>query len=413
MNYNEESIQIRKKNQGINFTFLLQNSFFLITGTVVAILMANLAYEPYTKIIHSEFSLFFKTYHFNFHFIVNDILMCFFFALAAKEICEALLPGGVLSSPKKAVTPLIATVGGVIGPACFYIIGLSILNAPELINGWAIPCATDIAFSYLVARIVFGNGHPAIPFLLLLAIADDAISLVILAVIYPQGQINLFVFVLCVVSAVLFNLIILRKVLKVNNFWPYLIIAGPLSWYGFLEGGIHTALALVPIIPTLPHKQIRNGFFERIKKLRVGKKYDALNSFENWWKNPVEIILMLFGFVNAGVVFEYVGITTWLVSGGLLIGKPVGIIIMSFLATKLFRLELPKNMTMKDLIVISFIAGIGFTVALFTATIAFPAGENLNGAKMGALFSFFAFILAFAFAKIFHIGKYNKALYQN
>lgn len=396
--------------QGI--TFLLQNSLFLIAGTVVAVAMANLAYEPYHHIIHQEFGLHLEGHHFNFHFLVNDIFMCLFFALAAKEIWEALLPGGALSSPKKAATPLLATAGGIIGPAGLYILGAIILGETELVRGWAIPCATDIAFSYLVARLIFGHGHPAIPFLLLLAIADDAAGLIILAVAYPQGEPNLIVFFACVIGAILFNIFVLRKALKINNFWPYILIAGPLSWYGFLEGGIHAALALVPIIPTLPHEKMDGGFFEGTKEPKAGHKHDALNAFEHWWKNPVEVILMLFGFANAGVAFGAMGTTTWLITGGLLLGKPIGIVLFGLLATKILKLDLPEGMTMRDLIVLGFVAGIGFTVALFVATVAFPAaeyGEVLDGAKMGALFSFFAAVLSFAVAKMLRVGRMGKS----
>ena len=123
-------------------------------------------------------------------FIINDVLMALFFAIAAKEVWESMLPGGALSNPRKAATPLMATLGGIVGPALIYF-GGAYFSGPEVFEqlgrGWAVPCATDIAFSYLVARIIFGAGHPAIAFLLLLAIADDAAGLLILAVFYPSA----------------------------------------------------------------------------------------------------------------------------------------------------------------------------------------------------------------------------------
>jgi NhaA family Na+:H+ antiporter len=372
---------------------------FLIFGTIVALLFANIDPHYYHELIDHEIAP-----HVNFHFIVNDVLMCFFFALAAKEIWEALLPGGALSSPKKAATPLMATAGGIVGPALLYIGGTLIFDAPDLTRGWAIPCATDIAFSYLVARIVFGKGHPAIPFLLLLAIADDAAGLIILAVAYPTGEMHLVTFFLAVGGAILFNIFILKKWLKVSNFWWYLIIAGPLSWYGFFMGGIHPALALVPIIPTLPHAHSGEEFF---KGMEDETRKDPLNNFEHWWKNPVELILMLFGFANAGVAFSAMGLATGLVTFGLLVGKPVGIVLLTFIAVKIFRLEMPTGMNYRDLTVLGFMAGIGFTVALFVATVAFPPGDILDSAKMGALFSFFASILAFAGAFVLRVGRYS------
>jgi NhaA family Na+:H+ antiporter len=381
--------------------FLLENSMFLIGGTIAALVMANTDYEHYHSIIHAD-----AGHHFNMHFVVNDILMCFFFAIAAKEIWESLLPGGALSSAKKAATPLIATAGGIIGPAGLYVLGAIYLGADELIRGWAIPCATDIAFSYLVARLVFGKGHPAIPFLLLLAIADDAAGLIILAVAYPTGDMNLVLFFSCVIGAILFNVFVVKNLFKAKSFWWYLIVAAPLSWWGFFKGGIHPALALVPIIPTFPHAARDTGFFEGSKDVHP---QDTLNSFEHWWKNPVELILMLFGFANAGVAFGSMGEGTWLVTGGLLIGKPVGIFLFTVLACKLFGLQMPRGMNNKDLVTVGFMAGIGFTVALFVATVAFPAGSILDAAKMGALFSFGAAILSFAVAKPLKVGRYAKA----
>ena len=379
--------------------FLLENSLFLIGGTVVALVLANTIPDTYHHIIHAG-----PTPHFNLHFVVNDMLMCFFFALATKEIWESLLPGGALSSPRKAATPLVATAGGIFGPAGLYVAGALLFGAHELVRGWAIPCATDIAFSYLVARLVFGKGHPAVPFLLLLAIADDAAGLIILAVAYPTGDMNLVLFFGCVTAAILFNALLLNRKLNVQNFWPYLLVAGPVSWWGFFKGGIHPALALVPVIPTLPHAAADAGFFEGMLE---DHPHDPLNAFEHWWKSPVELILMLFGFANAGVAFGAMGMGTWLVTAGLLVGKPVGIYLCTVVACRLFSLELPEGMNRRDLVVLGFMAGIGFTVALFIATVAFPAGASLDAAKMGALFSFGASFLAFGAGALLRVGRFG------
>ena len=103
--------------------------------------------------------------------------MVFFFALAAKEVFEATLPGGPLASPREAMAPLAAAVGGMVAPAVIYVALTSFAGPTELSRGWAIPCATDIAFSAMIATVIFPSGHPAIPFLLLLAITDDALGL--------------------------------------------------------------------------------------------------------------------------------------------------------------------------------------------------------------------------------------------
>ena len=132
---------------------------------------------------------------------------------------------------------------------------------------------------------------------------------------------------------------------------------------------------------------------------------DSLNQFEHWWHNPVELILMLFGFANAGVVLGSAALPTGLVSVGLLVGKPVGITLLTLLAVKAFKLEMPSGMNFRDVVVLGFMAGIGFTVALFVSTVAFPPGTTLDAAKMGALLSVSAAILSFIAAKVLRTQK--------
>ena len=340
------------------------------------------------------------------HFLINDILMAMFFAIAASEVWEALLPGGALSNPKKAATPLLATLGGIVGPAGLYLLGAVMIGKMAILgNGWAIPCATDIAFSYLVARMIFGNGHPAIAFLLLLAIADDAAGLAILAVAYPQGDGGIQLQWLLLVLGGMAACGVFRK-FRIQNFWIYLLTAGTLSWVGFLKAGIHPALGLVPIIPCLPHAHTDLGIFARAELHRS----DTLNALTHWWKNPVEIVLGLFGLVNAGVPLESenFGAATWLVLLGLIIGKPVGIMLFTFISEKCFKLQIPSGMTYRHIFVIGLIASIGFTVSLFVTTAAFPtSGADVtdeqvavsNAAKLGALLSFAGAAIAFAGAK--------------
>src|SRR4029453_3225498 len=143
----------------------VNNSGLLVLGTTIALVWANLDHAGYVAFSHYL------------HFPVNEIGMTFFFALAAKEVVEATAPGGPLHSPRRAAMPLAAAVGGMLGPALIFVVLPIVFDRPNLERGWAIPTATDIAFSYLAARIVFGARHPIIPFLLLLAIADDALGL--------------------------------------------------------------------------------------------------------------------------------------------------------------------------------------------------------------------------------------------
>lgn len=345
----------------------IDNSGLLVTGAVAALVWANVAPTSYEHFAHAL------------HFGVNDIAMAFFFALAAKEVVEAIQPGGPLQSPRRAAVPLVAAVGGMVGPAAIYVGLVFALGTPELLRGWAIPCATDIAFSYLVARIVFGAKHPAIPFLLLLAIADDALGLMILAVFYPTGALRPGEFLAFLVIGLAVGAWLRRR--GTRSFWPYIAGAGAISWVAFYRGGLHPALALVPIIPFLPHTQPDKGLFVEERRPR-----DTLNQFEHWWRVPVQGILFFFGLVNAGVELNVIGVGTWVVLAAILVGKPAGILSATALAVAA-GLQKPHGVSWRDLALVGIIAGIGFTVALFFATAAFPPGVLLEQTKMGALLS--------------------------
>ena len=183
----------------------LDTSILMITGAGIALVWANLSPESYERVTHPV------------HFAVNDIAMVFFFGLATKEIVEATAPGGALHSLRRAAVPVIAAAGGMAGPALLYVGMALAAGAPELLRGWAIPAATDIAFSYLVARVIFGTTHPAVPFLLLLAIADDALGLLILAVFYPSGEIRPLLFAALLVVACGAAWVLRRK--GTRSFW--------------------------------------------------------------------------------------------------------------------------------------------------------------------------------------------------
>lgn len=336
---------------------------------------------------HSRFTL---------HFLVNDLLMAFFFAIAGKEALEAFLPGGDLSDRRKAWTPLLATLGGLVGPAAIYLAIAALTGKFETHwSGWAIPTATDIAFSYVAAKFIFGASHPAIAFLLLLAIADDAAGLVIIAVFYPQEPIQPIWFLVSLLACgIAFGFTRLRLV----SHWWYLAIPGALCWWSFLRAGVHPALGLIPIVACMPHAHSDLGMFA-VEEL---KRRDTLSAFEAFWKTPVEVFLGLFGLVNAGVQFGAVGAGTWMVLAGLFLGKPIGITLFTWIAVKL-GLQKPAGMTMRHALVVGMIAGMGFTVALFMAESAFGGDKAsagiLQAAKMGALLSFGAGLLAFGLAR--------------
>jgi NhaA family Na+:H+ antiporter len=362
--------------------FVLDNSLLLLAGTVAAVVWANLDYGSYDRVAHPL------------HFWVNDVGMVFFFALAAKEVFEATLPGGPLASPRRALSPLAAAVGGMLAPALIYVALASTVGPAELLRGWAIPCATDIAFSAMVARVIFPAAHPAVPFLLLLAIADDALGLIILAVFYPSGALSFPALGMLMTAAVLLALWLRRR--RSRSFWPYVLGPGALSWAALYLGGFHPALAMVPIVPLMPHSARDLGIFDRREELQP----DTLNRFEHWWGTPVQVVLLFFGFANAGVPIEQSGPGTYFVLAALLLGKPLGILLFSR-GAQLAGAHLPPGLRLQELVLVGVIAAIGFTVSLFFATAAFPGGGSaLAETKMGALASFVAAPVALILARI-------------
>lgn len=410
------------------WNYISTYSLLLIAGALVALVWANIHPDSYHHVVHYVLVDNFLigqaeaegggiTRTLTLHFLVNDVLMAFFFAIAAKEVWEAMILENGSLRGSKSMTPLIATAGGMAGPVAVYLALAAMLGIlGEVYRGWAIPTATDIAFSYLVGRMVFGAGHPAVRFLLLLAIADDAGGLIILAVFYPTGELAPQWLLLSLGAAVavfaLFNWLPRRLdrgdqlrpnstwVRKKLSFWPYLV-AGCLSWYGFQEAGIHPALGLLPIVPTVPHADRGFGIFAEAEEHLT----DLLNWIEHHLKVPVEGVLFLFGLLNAGVEFSAIGAPTWLVLLGLIIGKPLGIFLFGWFAANVLKLGLPEGMRNTDLIVVGCVAAIGFTVALFVASVAFPAGPVQDAAKMGALFSFGASAISIVAGKVFQVRK--------
>ena len=268
----------------------------------------------------------------------------------------------------------------------------------------------------LLGRLVFGAGHPAVRFLLLLAIADDAAGLIILAIFYPSGDLApawlLLSFGAALGAYMLFNWLPWKmdqgkpdmpnttRIRKILGGSPY-VIAGCISWYGFMRSGLHPALGLLPIVATIPHADRAFGIFSAAEK----HLHDLLNVLEHALKHPVEIVLFFFGLLNAGVELSAIGDATWLVLAGLIIGKPVGILLFGWVAARPLGLGLPEGMRIIDLVVIGCVAAIGFTVSLFVASVAFDAGPVQDAAKMGALFSFVAAIISIVVGKITKVEK--------
>ena len=421
-------------------TFLQEYSIPLILGVIVGLVWANINFDVYHDVVEFDFWNFGKGpflddgehhdlndfyifgKHITVHFLVNEVFMVFFFGIAAKEITESILPGGALNPLPKAINPIMGTLGGVFGPVGLFLL-LAVLfyggtdDFGAVANGWAIPTATDIALAWLVARVIFGTRHPAVNFLLLLAVVDDAIGLVIIAVFYSTDVQPLWLLLTAggVVTAYLF-----RRVGV--SWWPvYILIAGGMSWVGMVKAGVEPALSLVVIVPFLPALHApdhdseaehgEQGTGEAMAHAHAagghGHQMGVLERFEHHVKLPVDFGLFFFAWANAGVAFANINAVTWMILLSLIVGKTVGVSLFSFVVSKL-GFPLPEGMGVRHLMVAGMIAGLGLTVALFVANKAYntPEGlEFLDPGKMGAVFSVVVAALAFTFARIIGVRR--------
>ncbi len=401
------------------FNFLSELAAFLLFGTFVALVWANIDYESYHAFVDhplftSETLNHSGDHGVSLHFLVNDIFMVLFFGIAMKEVSESFLPGGALSSVRKAAMPAIATAGGVIGPIAMFFF-LHEMFDPEVSfrGGWAIPTATDIAYCWLFAGFVFGRAHPAVTFLLVLAVLDDLIGMLIIATFYTPEVHPMWLGLVVLSMAICEGL----RRFGVKSFWPYFLIGAPLCWFGLHNTGVHAALALVPVIPFMPHAERDSGIFRSMDTDGDGESdhSDTMNEFEHFFKPVVDVGLLFFGFANAGVVLSaeaMVSTPTIVIVASLLVGKTIGVSLFCFIANKA-GLELPEHMTLPQTVVLGLLAGIGFTVALFVTTVFVGMSTNpeiagMSGElKLGALLSFAAGPLALVAGRLLKIKKIN------
>ena len=422
--------------------FLQQYSIPLILGVVVGLVWANLDFDSYYRIVEFDFWNFGKGpflddgehhdlndfyvfgKHVTFHFLINEIFMVFFFGIAAKEITESILPGGALNPLPKAINPIMGTLGGVFGPVGLFILlavifyggsddlGRMMFPAEGVLGGWAIPTATDIALAWLIARVIFGARHAAVNFLLLLAVADDAIGLVIIAVFYSENVQPLW---LLLTAGGMVTAYALRRI--GITWWPvYILVAGGMSWVGMVQAGVEPALSLVVIVPFLPALHPAGHEAEEPEAAEHGGEgavvahashshsVSVLDQFEHHIKLPVDFGLFFFAWANAGVAFGNINQVTLMILLSLIVGKTVGVTLFSFIVSKL-GFPLPEGMSVRHLAVAGMIAGLGLTVALFVANKAYYGTEFLDPGKMGAVFSIVVAGLAFIFARVIGVRR--------
>jgi len=317
------------------------------------------------------------------HFWVNDGLMSVFFLVVGLEIRRE-MHAGALSDPRVATLPIVAAVGGVAIPALLYVL---INSDPAARRGWAIPTATDIAFAVGVLSLIGKDVPPALRLLLLtLAIIDDIAAIVIIAFFYSSG---IAVVGLLVVAAGVLGVLVLQW-LGVQPALAY-VLPGSVVWFGMLHAGLHPALAGVLLGLLTP----ATSAFGRVPRGRGARRAGA---------PPVERvqatlhpwvafgIMPLFALANAGVSLQGLelraaaplAVGAGIVSG-LVLGKPIGIVLVSFAAVRLKLCVLPAGVRWRHVLLVGLLGGIGFTMSIFIANLAFEDLPLLAAAKFAVL----------------------------
>ena len=348
----------------------------LLIAAIIALIISNSnlsqlyfhSLEQYIFIGINNFGLKLSVHHW-----INDALMAIFFFFVTLEIKREFIQGE-LSNLKKAMLPIIAAIGGMVVPALLYIY-INFGNA-ETLNGWAIPSATDIAFSLGVLSLLGSRVPISLKiFLTALAIIDDLGAILIIAFFY-SGDLSINYLILILISYIL--LLALNK-FGVKKFMPYLVI-GILMWFFTYKSGIHATIAGVLLASTIPHRIKDKDFSLLIKIEHAISPYVAF------------IIMPLFAFANAGVSLAGLSFSSlWMpvplgILVGLFIGKQVGVMFFSYFAVRLGAAQMPDNSTWLSLYGVSVLTGIGFTMSLFVGNLAFAENiQYIEGVKIGVL----------------------------
>jgi Na+:H+ antiporter, NhaA family len=352
------------------------SGLILLIAAILALIISNSSFseiyfnslEEYLFIGINKFGLKLSVLHW-----INDALMAIFFFFVTLEIKREFIQGE-LSNFKQALLPIIAAVGGMVIPALFYIL----INWGDLetLNGWAIPSATDIAFSLGILSLLGSRVPISLKiFLTALAIIDDLGAILIIAFFY-SGDLSIIYLALIFLSFIL--LLILNK-LSVKIFTPYLII-GLFMWFFTYKSGIHATISGVLLATTIPHR-LKDKDFSLLMKIEHGiSPYVAF------------MIMPLFAFANAGVSLEGISFSSLMapvplgILCGLFFGKQIGVLLFSYVSIKFKFAELPNNSSWLSLYGVSVLTGIGFTMSLFVGNLAFAENiQYMDGVKIGVL----------------------------
>tara|TARA_B100002052_G_scaffold298951_1_gene334391 strand:- start:8099 stop:9277 length:1179 start_codon:yes stop_codon:yes gene_type:complete len=350
----------------------------LLFAAIIALIISNSdlsnAYfdilNSYLKLGIGIFSLKLSVLHW-----INDVLMAIFFFLVSLEIKREFIQGE-LSNPKQALLPIIAAVGGMVVPALIYV--AINFKDPITLKGWAIPSATDIAFSLGVLSLL-GKRVPLSlkVFLTALAIIDDLGAIIIIAFFY-SGDVQYF-YLLMMLGCLIILLIL--NWFNVRNFIPYLIV-GIFLWEFTHISGIHATIAGVLLALTIPHKTSKNKHTGSLL-LKLEHSISPYVAFG---------IMPIFAFANAGVSLDGLTFASLMnpvplgILCGLFFGKQIGVFIFSYMSIKLNFAEMPNNSDLLKLYGVGVLTGIGFTMSLFVGNLAFAdATSHMDGVKIGVL----------------------------
>ena len=362
-----------------NFVRLESSSgILLLIAGLIALVLSNSSFAGvFDHILHlklyfgTNLPLFYKsTQHW-----INDGLMVIFFFVVGLELKREFLEGE-LSMPSQAILPVIAAVGGMVVPAIFYL--LFNFNNPETFQGWAIPSATDIAFSLGVLSLLGKKVPISLKiFLMALAIIDDLGAIIIIALFYSS---NLEIFSLLVVLFILFFLYLCNR-RNLQNIWIYILL-GFFLWIFIQNAGIHATISGVLLAIFIPHKKTKQGSLLTC----------AENKLHPW---VAYLIMPLFALTNAGVYLGDVSLASLSnpvplgIMTGLFFGKQIGVFFTTFLLIKMGYARLPSGSNWIQMYGIAMLAGIGFTMAMFINFLAFDTDIYINQAKIAILIASF------------------------
>jgi len=352
------------------------SGLLLLIGATIALILSNSGLSGYyfgilkTHILigTQNFGLDLSVLHW-----INDVLMCVFFFVVTLEIKREFIHGE-LSRPKQASLPIIAAIGGMAVPAIIYVI--INFETGNTLRGWAIPSATDIAFSIGVLSLL-GKRVPVSlkVFLLALAIIDDLGAIIIIAFFYSSELQYMYLFLM--IGSFL-ALLIINK-FGVKKFAPYLLI-GLFLWYFTHESGIHSTISGVVLALTIPHRIHKKDFSLLLKLEHILSPYVAFG------------IMPLFALANAGVSLGGVSTKTLMapvplgILCGLFFGKQIGVFLFSYISIKLKFAEMPSNSNWIKIYGVGILTGIGFTMSLFVGNLAFIENtQHMDGVKIGVL----------------------------